>query len=380
MSDPDRSQAEASWKDDSCWEGIETIFRVTYARMKCTCPEKLDILLRARPGISGIRQSAGLLNYPMVPSTGLFVFFSEGFIPGENRSPLCLLQTHRQRQGRREEFYLVLRYTPTYPLPAVAAVFSMRKWCDGEQFLLVGDDLWEPAPPISEPVDPNAPDHIWEEMCRGIGSKDLISALRESGRPPLTGEVLRRALEKYSEPVGFLNQAGGCGRLLFLEDRAASGSVPGPSGSDISAESASHADGRILAIVPAQFCWSGMVYLYEGTGRYRIAILAGILSDQLEQIDLFCKTEQMISLDEIGPLLRSYKKEYLYIRFGREAVFAPDYPIAHNIRRALEDLRVFCVSDDPAVRAPAAAFTDLLRSIPEEWSQEQLEAGAFRLF
>ena len=99
MSGPDHSQAKVSWRDDSCWEDIENIIRVTYTRMKCTCPEKLDILLHARPGISGIRQAAGLLNYPMIPSTGLFVFFSEEFTPGKNLSPLCLLQTHWQRQG-----------------------------------------------------------------------------------------------------------------------------------------------------------------------------------------------------------------------------------------------------------------------------------------
>ena len=70
----------------------------------------------------------------------------------------------------------------------------------------------------------------------------------------------------------------------------------------------------------------------------------------------------------------------MYFRFGKEAVFAPDYPIAHNICRALDDLRAFCEEEDPAVSAPAAAFADLLRMIPEEWSRERLEAGAFWLF
>lgn len=48
--------------------------------------------------------------------------------------------------------------------------------------------------------------------------------------------------------------------------------------------------------------------------------------------------------------------------------------------RALDDLRVFCEADDPAVSTPAAAFADLLCTIPEEWSQERLEAGAFWIF
>ena len=379
MPEPGHSQADVSWKDDSCWKDIETIIRVTYTRLKCTFPEKLNILLRARPAISGIRQAAGLLNYPMVPSTGLFVFFSEEFTPGKNLSPLCLLQTHLQRQGRREEFYLFLQYTPTDPLPSTAAVFSVRKWCDNEQFYLAGDNLWEPASPISDPVNPNAPDYIWEEMCRGAGSKNLISALRGSGQPRLTREILMQALEQYSEPVEFLNKAGSCGRFLFLGDQGAY-AAPVQSDNSLPTVSSSHVDGRIPAIVPAQICWSGMVYLFEGPGRYRIAILARILSDQWEQIDFFCKTEQIISLNEIEPLLRSYKKEYLYIRFGKDTIFAPDYPIAHNIHRALNDLRVFCESDDPAVRAPAAAFSGLLRNIPEEWSQEHLEASAFWLF
>ena len=332
----------------------------------------LELLLQARPGICGIRQASGLLNYPMVPSTGLFVYFSEKYIPGKTLSPLCLLQTHRQRQGRQEEYYLSLQYTPTVSMPSAAAVFTVRKWCDNEQFYLAGDHLWEPASPVTDPVDPNAPDYIWEEMCRGTGSKNLISALRGSIRQRLTPEILRQALAQYSEPVEFLNKAGRCGRFLFLEDQEAAGGIPTADTSD--------PDGRILAIVPEQIAWAGMVYLYEGPDRYRIAILARITSDQWEQTDFFRKTEETIPLREVEALLRNYRKDCLYIRFGKEAVFAPDYPIAHNICRALDDLRAFCEQEDPAVSAPAAAFADLLRMIPEEWSRERLEAGAFWLF
>ena len=364
MSDPCRSQEDVSWEEDASWEDIEGLIRAAYVRTNCTCPEKRELLLRARPGICGVRQAAGLLNYPMVPSTGLFVYYSEKYIPGENRSPLCLLQTHRYRQGRREEYYLTLQYTPTYPLPSVTAVFSMRKWVDNEQFYLAGEQLWEPAMPVADPVDPDAPDYIWEEMCRGAGSKNLISALRGFSRQRLTPELLMRALEQYSEPVEFLNRTGGCGRFVFLDD---------PDASEPS-------DEGIPAIVPTHLSWSGMVYLYEGPGRYRIAILARTTSDRWEERDFLCRTEQTISLSEMEPLLQSYQKEYLHIRFGREAVFAPDYPIAHNIHRALDDLRVFCEADDPAVSTPAAAFADLLRTIPEEWSQERLESGAFWLF
>ena len=271
MSDQCHSQADVSWKDDSCWKDLETIFRVTYTRMNCTCLKKLEILLNARPGISGIRQSAGLLNYPMVPSTGLFVYFSEEYIPGENLSPLCLLETHRQRQGRNEQFYLFLQYTPTDPLPSTTAVFSVRKWSENEQYYLAGDNLWETAAPILNPVDPNAPDYIWEEMCRGTGSKNLISVLRDLGRPRLTKEILMQALMQYSEPVEFLNRAGSCGRFLFLEGQDAAAAVPSaaipsaavpsaavPMQSDdsISTGCPAHADDPILAIIPAQIGWT----------------------------------------------------------------------------------------------------------------------------
>ena len=243
MSDPKQSQTDFSREEDICWEGIEAIFRAAYIRTKCTHPEKLDILLRERPGICKIRRSAGLLNYPMVPSTGLFVFFSEDFIPGETLSPLCLLQTHRQREGRREEYYLSLHYTATAQMTSAAAVFSVRKWRDNKQYCLAGDQLWEPASSITDPVDPKAPDYIWEEMCRGTGSKNLIDVLRFSGGPRLTPEILMQALAKYSEPVEFLNRAGGCGRFLFLENQNDSAAL-------MQEEPEAEAE-RILTIIPA---------------------------------------------------------------------------------------------------------------------------------
>ena len=172
-------------------------------------------------------------------------------------------------------------------MPSVVAVFTVRKWCDNEQFYLAGEQLWEPASPVTDPVDPDAPDYIWEEMCRGTGSKNLISALRGLGRR-LTPEILMQALEQYSEAVEFLNRAGSCGRFLFLEDQDAS------SAESIPAAAPPHWDGRILAIVPEQINWTGMVYLYEGPDRYRIAILARSMSDQWEQTDFFCKTEETI--------------------------------------------------------------------------------------
>ncbi len=371
MSDPKQSQTDFSREEDICWEGIEAIFRAAYIRTKCTHPEKLDILLRERPGICKIRRSAGLLNYPMVPSTGLFVFFSEDFIPGETLSPLCLLQTHRQREGRREEYYLSLHYTATAQMTSAAAVFSVRKWRDNKQYCLAGDQSWEPASPITDPVDPKAPDYIWEEMCRGTGSKNLISALRNSGGPRLTGEILIQALEKYAEPVEFLNRAGGCGRFVFLDDL------------NTSAAASMKADERgdhIPAIVPAQMGWAGTTYLYESPGRYCIALFAEITSDNWEITDFFCKTGQMITLPEIEGLLRDYKKETLYIRFGEHDLFAPEYPIAHNIHRALDDIHGFCESSDPDVRKAANSFAGLLRMIPEDWTQERLEAGAFWLY
>lgn len=353
----------------SDWEDIESLFRAAYIRTNCTDPEKLDILLRARPGICGIKEDAGLADYPMVPSTGLFVFFSEAFVPGGNFSPLCLLQTHRQRNGHREEFYLTLQYTGTAPQPAVTAVFSVRKWRDNEQYCLAGKQLWEPAPPVTDPVDPKAPDYIWEEMCRGTGSKNLIDVLRFSGGPRLTPEILMQALAKYSEPVEFLNRAGGCGRFLFLEKQNDSAGL-------LQEEPEAEAEvERVLTIIPAQMGWAGMGFLYEGPGRYRAAVLARFVSDDWDYTDFFCRTGQMVTLPEMEAFLRSYRTDALDIRFGRHEQFAPDYPIAGNIRRALDDLHVFCESDDPAVRAAACAFSGILRMIPEEWSQERLESG-----
>ena len=290
MSDTELLRQDPGWEDDAGWKDIEAIIRATYIRTGCTRPEKLDILLGARPGICGIRQSAGLLHYPMVPSTGLFVFFSEEFIPGETLSPLCLLQTHRQRAGHMEEYYLSLCYTATAPMPSVAAAFTVRKWIDNEQYYLAGEQMWEPASPVTDPVDPKAPDYIWEEMCRGAGSKNLISVLRDSVGSGLTREILIRAVEQYAEPVEFLNRAGGCGSFLLLTDQK-----------DSAVASAWTEEGEdcVLAIVPAQTDTADTVYLYEGPGRYRIAVRSDPISHDWGYADVFSKTGQMISLSEI---------------------------------------------------------------------------------